>query len=144
MRKIGIVLLLSFIAAVNVVVAQTEGPMPMKPEMTEIWDPEVRVVTPGSTPMEAPSDAIILFDGNDLEKEWTSGNNGKPGWKVENGAVTVQRGAGGIKTKRVFEDFQLHIEWRSPEEVKGTSQGRGNSGVFPQDRYKIQVLDSYN
>lgn len=144
MRKIGILLLLLVIAATQESIAQTEGPMPMKPEMTEIWDPEVRIVTPGATPLDAPSDAIILFDGENLENEWTSGNGGKPGWIVENGAVTVQKGSGGIKTKRVFEDFQLHIEWRSPEVVEGTSQGRGNSGVFLQDIYEIQVLDNYN
>jgi len=124
--------------------AQTEGPMPMKPEMTEIWDPEVRVVTPGTAPMDAPSDAIVLFNGTDIESEWTSGDGNLPKWKVENGAVTVQRGGGIIKTKRVFEDFQLHIEWRSPSEVVGTSQGRGNSGVFLQERYEIQILDNYN
>jgi hypothetical protein len=124
--------------------AQTPGPMPMKPEMTEIWDPEVRVVTPGVTPLDAPSDAIILFNGTDINSEWTSGDGNPPKWLVENGAVTVQKGGGSIKTKRVFEDFQLHIEWRSPSEVVGTSQGRGNSGVFLQERYEIQILDNYN
>src|SRR5690606_37878934 len=114
------------------------------PEMTEIWDPEVQVITPGATPMDAPSDAIILFDGENLENEWTSGNGDKPGWTVENGAVTVKRGGGTIKTKRNFEDFQLHVEWRSPEEVVGTSQGRGNSGIFLQNVYEIQDLDNYN
>jgi hypothetical protein len=62
---------------------------------------------------------------------------------VENGCVTVVKGAGTIKTKRVFEDFQLHIEWRTPEEVVGKSQGRGNSGIFLQEHYEVQVLDSY-
>ena len=124
-------------------VAQTEGPMPMKPEMTEIWDPEVRIITPGETPANAPSDAIVLFDGVDLASEWTNGEGGQPGWMVEDGCVTVKKGTGTIKTKRVFNDFQLHIEWRSPSEVVGTSQGRGNSGVFLQERYEVQVLDNY-
>jgi len=124
-------------------VAQTEGPMPMKPEMTEIWDPEVRIITPGETPANAPSDAIVLFDGVDLASEWTNGEGGQPGWVVEDGCVTVKKGTGTIKTKRVFNDFQLHIEWRSPSEVVGTSQGRGNSGVFLQERYEVQVLDNY-
>ncbi len=144
MKKIGIVFCLLFFSVTSVLLAQTEGPMPMKPEMTEIWDPEVRIVTPGATPMDAPSDAIILFDGVNLADEWTNGNGGKPAWKVENGSVTVEKGTGIIKTKRVFDDFQLHLEWRSPEEVSGTSQGRGNSGVFLQERYELQVLDSYN
>ncbi|SHE32084.1 protein of unknown function [Mariniphaga anaerophila] len=143
MKKIGIFSLLLFSTAFGVF-AQTEGPMPMKPEMTEIWDPEVSVVTPGATPLDAPSDAIVLFDGVDLGREWTNSNGGKPEWKVEDGCVTVEKGTGIIKTKRVFEDFQLHIEWRSPSEVIGTSQGRGNSGIFLQERYEVQVLDNFD
>lgn len=124
--------------------AQTPEPMKMKPEMTEIWDPEVRIVTPGVTPLDAPSDAIVLFNGVDLESEWTNGAGEKPGWLVENGCVTVVKGTGTIKTKRQFNDFQLHIEWRTPSEVVGTSQGRGNSGIFMQERYELQVLDNYD
>jgi hypothetical protein len=140
--KIQILSFALLLVAVSAV-AQTEGPMPMKPEMTEIWDPEVRIITPGETPANAPSDAIVLFDGVDLASEWTNGEGGQPGWLVEDGCVTVKKGTGTIKTKRVFNDFQLHIEWRSPSEVVGTSQGRGNSGVFLQERYEVQVLDNY-
>ncbi|NLO03452.1 MAG: DUF1080 domain-containing protein [Bacteroidales bacterium] len=143
MHKIVISLLVMFIISAGVN-AQTEGPAPMKPEMTEIWDPEVTVVTPGATPVNAPSDAIVLFDGVNLENEWTDSKGGVPGWKVENGCATVVKGTGTIKTKRVFQDFQLHIEWRTPEEIVGESQGRGNSGVFLQERYEVQILDSYN
>ncbi|HPF51148.1 MAG TPA: DUF1080 domain-containing protein [Draconibacterium sp.] len=124
--------------------AQQEESIQMVPGMTEIWDPEVTVITPGETPADAPSDAIILFDGTDLGREWTNADGGEPGWTVADGCVTVKAGTGIIKTKRVFEDFQLHIEWRTPSEVKGESQGRGNSGVFLQDLYELQVLDSYN
>ncbi|MDD2381574.1 MAG: DUF1080 domain-containing protein [Mariniphaga sp.] len=143
MKKTGFVLSVLLFAGFGAM-AQQEDPAEMKPQMTEIWDPEVRLVTPGKTPQDAPSDAIILFDGIDLESEWTSADGSKPGWKVEDGCITVVKGAGTIKTKRVFEDFQLHIEWRSPEEVTGKSQGRGNSGVFLQERYEVQVLDSYD
>lgn len=124
--------------------AQHEGPMEMKHEMTEVWDPEVQVVTPGETPADAPSDAIVLFDGTDIDNEWTSQDGGKVEWLVEDGCVTVVKGKGVIKTKRVFNDFQLHIEWRTPAEVSGKSQGRGNSGIFLQERYELQVLDNYN
>lgn len=118
--------------------------MKMKPQMTEIWDPEVSKITPGETPMDAPSDAIVLFNGTDLGREWTNGDGSEPGWLVEDGCATVVKGQGIIKTKRVFEDFQLHIEWRSPAEVKGKSQGRGNSGVFLQARYEVQILDNFD
>ncbi len=131
------------LVAVTAAFAQQERPE-MKPEMTEIWDPEVTVITPGEKPTDAPSDAIILFNGTDIESEWTNGDGGKPGWIVEDGCVTVKKGEGVIKTKRVFEDCQLHIEWRSPAEVAGESQGRGNSGVFLQGIYEVQVLDNYN
>lgn len=143
MKKIGIVAFLLLFATVSLM-AQEKEPMEMKPQMTEIWDPEVEVVDPGETPLDPPSDAIILFDGEDLTSEWTNGQGGKPGWKVEDGSVTVTRGSGIIKTKRVFGDCQLHIEWRTPSEVKGEGQGRGNSGVFLQERYEVQVLDSYD
>jgi hypothetical protein len=133
----------SLLMAATFAFAQQEPPE-MKPEMTEIWDPEVRVVKPGNSPAEAPSDAIVLFDGVDIESEWTNGDGGKPGWIVEDGCVTVKKGEGIIKTKRVFEDCQLHIEWRTPAEVIGESQGRGNSGVFLQGIYEVQVLDNYN
>ncbi len=142
MKNQILTIVLLFVAVA--VSAQEEGPMKMKPEMTEIWDPEISVVTPGKTPMDAPSDAIVLFDGVDLENEWTNSEGDKPGWDVADGCVTVNKGAGVIKTKRSFNDFQLHIEWRSPAEVKGKSQGRGNSGIFLQGIYEVQVLDNYN
>ena len=123
--------------------AQGRTDFPMKPEMTEIWDPEIAVVNPGETPLDAPSDAIILFDGTNLTNEWIGERGGEPKWKVEDGCITVARG-GGIQTKRSFNDFQLHIEWRTPAEVVGESQGRGNSGVFLQGIYEVQVLDNYS
>lgn len=143
MVRINIILTLGLLVSFGAI-AQTKGPVKMKPAMTEVWDPEVPVVTPGNTSADPPSDAIVLFDGTDLESEWTSVDGGKPGWKVENGCLTVVKGAGYIKTKRVFEDIQLHIEWRSPSEISGEGQGRGNSGVFLQELYEVQVLDSYN
>lgn len=137
------VLALCFVSIAGWVGAQEE-PMEMKPEMTEIWDPEVPVVTPGQSPMDAPSDAIVLFNGEDIDREWTNKDGGPVEWVVADGCVTVKKGTGPIKTKRVFEDFQLHIEWRTPAEVKGKSQGRGNSGIFLQNRYEVQVLDNFD
>ncbi|WP_245652292.1 3-keto-disaccharide hydrolase [Rufibacter tibetensis] len=124
--------------------AQTqEVPKPPKmvPEMTEFWEPEPRKVTPGVN-NAAPSDAIVLFNGKDLTAWKAKDGGGDAKWEVKNGAFTV--GKGDISTKKEFGDFQLHVEWSAPDEVKGTSQGRGNSGIFLQDRYEVQVLDSYN
>jgi hypothetical protein len=95
---------------------------------------------------KAPSDAIVLFDGHDLSK-WDAVKNGKiaaPGWKVENGYMEVVAGAGMLLSKEKFGTAQYHVEWTSPTEIKGNSQGRGNSGFFLMDKYEIQVLDSWN
>ena len=118
----------------------------MKPEMTEFWDPEVTVVTPGDKPSDAPSDAIVLFDGTNasLMQNWTNKKGETPGWKAADNCITAVKGAGDIKTKMDFEDVQLHIEWRTPAEVVGKSQGRGNSGIFLQRLYELQVLDNYD
>lgn len=103
---------------------------------------EPKVVDPGSW-RSAPSDAIVLFDGSNLDSFQTK--SGKPApWKlVEGNAVEVIRGEGGIFTKEEFGSFQLHVEWATPEEIKGNGQGRGNSGVYLHGRYEVQVLDSY-
>lgn len=112
------------------------------PKTTEIWDPAVKKITPGSAYGVPPSDAIVLFDGKSLDK-WESANGGAAAWNVADGAMMVVRGKGDIRTKELFGNFQLHIEWRSPSEVIGEGQGRGNSGVFLQERYEVQVLDSH-
>src|SRR6266436_68642 len=99
---------------------------------------EPRIIEPGPP----PSDAIILFDGRDLSR-WKSDKGGPAKWEVKDG-VAIVNGTGSIATKQEFSDCQLHIEWASPDEVKGEGQGRGNSGIFLQGRYELQVLDSYN
>ena len=114
-----------------------------KPEDTEVWEPEPPIVTPGATSQQPPSDAIVLFDGSDLSS-WVGQEGDEAQWKVEDGAMTVVKGTGAIRTRQGFGSAQLHIEWRTPSEVVGESQGRGNSGIFLQDRYEVQVLDSYN
>ncbi|SEK43383.1 protein of unknown function [Chitinophaga rupis] len=122
-----------------------------KPEETEVWSPVPKVVTPGKSTADAPSDAIKLFDGSNLA-EWVSVNNeGQPAkWKVANGILTVDKTQGNIETKRTFTDYQLHIEYRIPANITGTGQARGNSGIFlasigkGDDGYELQVLDNYN
>ena len=102
-----------------------------------VW-PEVKVVDPGPVG-GPPSDAIVLFDGTDLS-QWDGGQH----WQVKDGyAIAVGGELGGIHTKRAFGDCQLHVEWAAPEEVEGTGQERGNSGVYLMGRYEVQILDSY-
>ena len=88
-----------------------------------------------------PSDAIVLFDGKDASA-WRRGDGSPIQWKVADGAMQVN-GTGNIFTRQEFGDCQLHVEWAAPAEVKGNGQGRGNSGVYLQGRYEIQVLDSW-
>jgi len=103
-------------------------------------DPEPRKIEPG-TLGGPPSDAIVLFDGHDLT-QWFDTTNGPARWKVEDGVATIN-GTGYIHTRQLFGDCQLHVEWATPEEIKGDGQGRDNSGIILQGRYEIQVLDSY-
>ncbi len=103
---------------------------------------EPKVITPGNG-TSAPSDAIVLFDGTSLS-QWCGEKGGQANWKVENKVMTVVKGAGSIYTKQSFGDCQLHIEWRTPKDVKQKGQSRGNSGVIFQRRYELQILDSYN
>jgi Domain of Unknown Function (DUF1080) len=115
------------------------------PKATEVWQPEPRVVTPGETAANAPSDAIVLFDGKNTVEWYMAKDSSACKWSVDaDGAMTVKPRAGAIQTRRSFGDCQIHLEWRTPSVVKGEGQGRGNSGVFLQSRYEVQVLDSYN
>lgn len=112
-----------------------------KPEDTEVWDPEPAVVTPG-TGGSPPGDAIVLL-GDESPTGWQHADGRALEWQFEDGVLTVVGGTGDIETVQPFGDVQLHVEWRAPAEVVGESQGRGNSGVFLQKRYEVQVLDSY-
>ncbi len=122
-------------------------PMPMKPQMSEYWTPQPTIITPGTatknTVMSPPSDAIVLFDGKDLS-QWQNAKGEAAGWTVHDGVMTVNKRTGDIQTKQSFGDFQLHLEWQTPENITGSSQARGNSGIFLQNKYEVQILDCYN
>ena len=109
--------------------------------VTELWQPVPPVVTSGLNGAP-PSDALILFDGRDLG-ELRSVDGGAVPWVVRDGTLTVLGGSGDIQSRRNFGDIQLHIEWRSPAQVQGDSQGRGNSGIKFMGRYEVQILDSF-
>ncbi|WP_090992473.1 3-keto-disaccharide hydrolase [Pedobacter insulae] len=121
-----------------------------KPADTEFYTPVPAVVSPGATNSSAPSDAIILFDGKNLN-EWVSVKDNSPAkWIVNNGAFTVDKTTGNIETKRKFTNYQLHLEWQIPSNITGEGQARGNSGLFLASTgggdlgYELQILDSYN
>jgi Domain of Unknown Function (DUF1080) len=130
--------------------AGRQGGAAPKHEDTEIYEPVPPVVTPGAVDSAPPSDAIVLFDGRNLD-EWVSNRDKSPAkWLVADGVMTVNKAVGNIETKRTFKNYQLHVEWRIPENITGTDQARGNSGVFLASTgsgdagYELQVLDNYN
>jgi 3-keto-disaccharide hydrolase len=127
-------------------------PQPQRgnPADTEVWEPVPKVVTPGATDDAPPSDAIVLFDGKNLD-QWISVKDKSPAkWTVHDGVVTVEKKSGNIETKRSFTNYQMHLEWQVPVGVTGEGQARGNSGLFlastgPGDNgYELQIMDSYN
>ena len=126
------------------IVQTVSSQIKLNPEDTEVWHPEPKVVTPGKS-SAPPSDAIILFDGTDFLK-WQHGNTKKPvQWTLnKDKSMTVKPGKGGIETIEEHGSIQFHVEWKTPTVIKGKGQGRGNSGIFFQRRYEVQVLDSYN
>ncbi|MBX9627626.1 MAG: DUF1080 domain-containing protein [Gemmataceae bacterium] len=130
-----------FLAAAVAVVAGAAAAVVARQEVKEyksgiVW-PEPKAVTPGPKPGDPPADAIVLFDGKDLSK-WKGGDK----WEIKDGYAVVK--GGDISTKDDYGDYQLHVEFATPAEVRGSGQGRGNSGVFLADRYEVQVLDSFN
>jgi hypothetical protein len=163
-RKKFFLLLLSFTFMVNFVSAQSlaepaakankhiEDSLKAKP--TEVYSPVPIIVTPGKTDAEPPSDALVLFDGKNLDLWRAEGpdTSKAAGWKVHDHIVTVDKKAKGILTRQRFVDYQLHIEFRIPENITGSGQARGNSGIFlacisdsgSDVGYELQVLDNYH
>jgi len=145
MKRIVCLLSMAIIVSMNVRAQSGD------PKLTEVWTPVPKIVTPGATNNDAPSDAVILFGGKNLD-EWVSVKDPKnpAEWTVADGVITVNKSKGNIQTKRAFIDYQLHIEWKIPANITGSGQARGNSGVFlastgpGDDGYEMQVLDCYN
>ncbi|QQL50692.1 3-keto-disaccharide hydrolase [Mucilaginibacter ginkgonis] len=147
MKKIKFVFTALLAGGLYMAQAQTTA----KHEDTEVYEPVPKVVTPGKLMSEgAPSDAIVLFDGKNLD-QWVKVIDGSPAtWTVKDGLLTVDKTGGNIETKQKFTNYQLHIEWRVPANITGSGQLRGNSGIFLASLgkgdlgYELQVLDSYN
>lgn len=147
-KKHFLFLTLISLTSTSCIVAQEKA----KPEDTEVWSPVPKAVTPGKvTANEPPSDAIILFDGKNLD-QWVMADDTTSAakWNVEKGLLTVNKSTGNIQTRQSFTDYQLHLEWRVPKNITGTGQGRGNSGLFLASLgkgdagYEMQIMDSYN
>jgi len=120
-----------------------------KPEDSEQWSPDPAKVSAGDRDGAAPSDAIVLFAGRNLD-EWVMAKDRSPArWRIEDGVMVVDKAAGDIETKRLFKNYQLHLEWRIPADITGEGQARGNSGLFlasagPEHHgYEIQIVDSW-
>ncbi|MFD1769064.1 3-keto-disaccharide hydrolase [Sphingobacterium suaedae] len=134
--KLNLLQTLLLLSVSTLGLAQTK----FKPEDTEFYTPKPPIV---KLKEGVPSDAIVLFNGQNLG-QWTSSSNPQQAaaWTIDGQELIVKPSSGNIQTKQTFEDFQLHIEWKSPEVIKGSGQGRGNSGIFLQGLYEIQVLDN--
>lgn len=141
-RFIGIVIALSLTIHMYACAQDAENDREWEPEDTEFYEPVPPVVEAEGGYMDAPSDATILFDGSDFSA-WESADGGDVEWTLEDGMMTVAPGTGNIVTRDGFGSIQLYLEWKSPSVIDGDGQGRGNSGVFFQRRYEVQVLDSY-
>jgi hypothetical protein len=143
LTRVSLIITLIFIGIYSTSCAQ-DNDQQMKPEDTEWYEPVPPVVTPADDHyLSPPSDAIILFDGSDLSK-WQSVEDGEAKWEIQDDHMTVVRGTGSIQTRDSFGSVQLYLEWRSPTNTgDDTGQDKGNSGVFLQSRYEVQVLDAY-
>lgn len=137
MKKIFFI---SFACLISFSIIRAQG---NDPKLTEQWNPVPKIITPGSMSTDAPSDAIVLFNGKN-GSAWQKRNGKNFDWKIDSGFMMVKPGTGNIQTIQDFGSCQLHIEWRAPNSVKGEGQGRGNSGIFLMGRYEVQVLDNYN
>jgi len=125
-----------------------------KAKITEIYSPVPPIVTAGKTDAEPPSDALVLFDGKNLDLWRAEGPDSTKtaGWKVHDNIVTVDKKSKGIMTRQRFQDYQMHLEFRIPENITGSDQARGNSGIFlacisdsgSDVGYELQILDNYN
>lgn len=135
----------------TIMIASTTFAQDGDPKATEFYSPVPKIITPGKVSSDAPADAIILFGGKNLDEWVSTSDTTKPaGWVVAKNVMNVNKKAGNIQTKKLFTDYQLHIEWRIPANITGEGQSRGNSGVFlagtstGDGGYEIQVLDCYN
>lgn len=156
MKSLCLFFLIPAIAASAAEPAKKSDPKKEKPftpggvyRQGDMQRPRPSVIAPPSVPGGPPGDAIVLFDGHDLSQFKRLPRTGDadasdaPKWKIENGFAEIAPKSGAIATRAKFGSSQIHIEWATPAEVKGSSQGRGNSGVLLDGWGEVQVLDSF-
>ncbi|MDI9336990.1 MAG: DUF1080 domain-containing protein [Alphaproteobacteria bacterium] len=143
--KSKLLLLLLLITLVNKNQAQNNmDSLAKEAAKSEQWQPVPPVVTPGKTCGAPPSDAIILFDGKNLDN-FEKKDKSKAAWTLNNdGTMTVVKGSGDIQSKEKFGSCQLHLEFKMPSDIAGSGQSRGNSGIYFMKRYELQLLDNFN
>ena len=93
---------------------------------------------------QPPAGAVVLFDGSNLDA-WEKRQrllSAPAAWKIENSAMEVTRGGGSIQTRQKFENYRLHVEFRTPLMAEAREQSRANSGVYCHNT-EVQVLDTY-
>ncbi|MCM4168010.1 DUF1080 domain-containing protein [Arenibacter sp. H213] len=126
-----------------VVYDEYSGTEPTKPEETEVYKPVPPVIKSNASFKEPPSDAIVLFGGDNLDNWISSKDSTNAKWQLNSeGSMTVANKTGDIQTVQNFGSIQLHLEWKSPADIQGEKQSRGNSGVFLQGLYEVQILDN--
>lgn len=116
--------------------------MPLASGQNNENEPQPPRAVDSGWPYRPPADAVILFDGKNLDK-WRHADGRPAEWSVTGGAMTVRPRTGGIVSLSTFADAQVHVEFATPVSDSDEGQGRGNSGVYLQGRYEVQVLDSY-
>ncbi|AMV40411.1 family 16 glycoside hydrolase [Planctomyces sp. SH-PL62] len=119
-------------------------PTPSGWRQHDVHRPKPTVAEPADWSLAAPAppDAVVLFDGRNLDA-WESASGGPAEWTVADGGFAVAPGKGAIRTKEEFGDVQIHLEWASPDPAVGTGQNRGNSGLFVMGAFELQIIDSY-
>ena len=135
----------SSIATSECVRSRTADDMPPEPKLTEVWFPVPREGDAGRDAGRRRRRMPSCCSTARASMRWKSANSGGPaGWKIDNGEMVVGPAPATSRPRRVFGDVQLHVEWRDPQlPPDKVNQDRGNSGIFLQDVYEVQVLDNF-